>query len=382
MTDFETRIATLLTDHVDSELGPQRAVPPLRTDTTAVPNRSDHWRRWVAPLAAACVVAAVLAIVLAVRHRPDHRVVPAAPHFTGWQRINLPNSRGLDGQPTVGFSDARHGWILSTLYRPHGPAINAIWTSGDAGNSWAQHVLRLPGSGTVVAATFGDALHGWLLRSHPSTYDIYATTDGGATWTLQATLGGHAEGIVSVDAKHAWAYGRNGMAATTDDAGWMHRNVPADIVAGSVQFVDATHGWLVGTGGAGIFTTADSGQTWQRLPAPGGRRLGASLDFVSTLQGWAITPHRAFDTTDGGHTWRPRLARGHSQLTTASFSGARHGWVFGSLSGTPAALRTADGGRTWIRSDLPHGFVLDAASRGCVTIVLTSTRAFRSSRCG
>lgn len=381
MTDFEARIATLLNEHVDSELGPQRAVPPLRIATRPVAPRSDQWRRWAAPLAAACVVAAVLAVVLAVRQRSDHRIAPAT-HFTGWQRINLPNSGGFDGQPTVGFSDDRHGWILGTLYRPHGPAIDAIWTSADAGSSWAEHVLRFAGSGTVVAATFGDAQHGWLLRSHRSTYDIYATADGGATWTLQATRGGNADGIVSVDAEHAWAYGRNGMAATTDGAAWVRRNVPADVVAGSVQFVDATRGWLVGTDGAGSFTTADGGQTWQRLPTPGGRRLGASLDFVSPLDGWAITPHRAFATSDGGRTWRAKLGRSHSQLTTAAFWDADQGWVFGSVNGRPAALRTADGGQTWIRSDLPSGYVLDAASRGCVAVAVTSTKAFRSSRCG
>ena len=117
-------------------------------------------------------------------------------------------------------------------------------------------------------------------------------------------------------------------------------------------------------------------------PAEARRRLGASLDFVSPLDGWAITPHRAFATSDGGRTWRAKLGRSHSQLTTAAFWDADQGWVFGSVNGRPAALRTADGGQTWIRSDLPSGYVLDAASRGCVAVAVTSTKAFRSSRCG
>ena len=34
MTDFEARIATLLNEHVDSELGQKRSVPPLATQNS------------------------------------------------------------------------------------------------------------------------------------------------------------------------------------------------------------------------------------------------------------------------------------------------------------------------------------------------------------
>jgi photosystem II stability/assembly factor-like uncharacterized protein len=378
MSDFESRIATLLNEHVDSELGPQRAAPPLRIDEHTWRRRGDRARRWIAPLAAACLIAAVLAVVLVVRHHADPRVPPAVRHGH-WQRIDLPDGRSLYGEPKVGLSDGQHGWILGSVYRPHRPAGTVIWTTGDAGRSWSEHTA-LPGTGNVVAVTFGDASHGWLLRNRRSTSDIYATADGGNTWTLEASFGGNLYGIVSADSTHAWVYGPNELAATTDGHTWHRLPMPAESISGRVQFVDAVHGWVVGSPG-GVFATSDGGQTWQRRPNPGGRRLGAIIDFVSPSAGWAVTPHRAFMTTDGGHTWQVRLGRRHSYFTQASFSDPAHGWVLGALD-SPAALRTSDAGRTWTRDDPPFGAVLHAATRSCLTIAVTSTHAFRYAGCG
>ena len=110
MSDFESRIATLLNEHVDAELGPQRPAPPLRTDELGR-RRRDRARRWVAPLAAACVIAAVLAVVFVIRRHADRPVAPVTPQQGRWQRLSLPDGRGLYGEPTVGLSDGQHGWI-------------------------------------------------------------------------------------------------------------------------------------------------------------------------------------------------------------------------------------------------------------------------------
>lgn len=376
MSDFETRIATLLKEHVQDGLGARRPAPPLG-DRSIEPGAPHERPRWWLPLLAAACVAAVVGGVVVATHRSGRDTQPAAQVVGTWQRVDLPNGgyadRSLSG---VGFADQRHGWIVGTLLpRRHGPRPCALWTTDDGGRTWALHVPHAPNVLPNCVGAFGDAAHGWLAVNGASGVVVYATTDGGARWARQASLSGDAVGLTAVDARHAWVYGDSGsLAATTDGTTWSAVNLPAGVSAGAIDFVDPAHGWLSASGRGGTYATANGGQTWSRLPDPNGRRLGARLDFVSPHVGWAVTPRWVLKTVDGGQTWqRIRHLRLYPQAL--AFSDADHGWVLGE-----PLLGTADGGRTWVRHSI-NGGILVAAAAGCSTVAITSATVHHYAHC-
>ena len=93
--------------------------------------------------------------------------------------------------------------------------------------------------------------------------DVLHTTDGGATWTDQAT--GENDSLYAVrfiSATEGWATGDWGTILHTVDGGatW-ERQVGATLdTLYDIEFVDADHGWLIGM--ASVLATTDGGATW------------------------------------------------------------------------------------------------------------------------
>jgi photosystem II stability/assembly factor-like uncharacterized protein len=147
-----------------------------------------------------------------------------------------------------------------------------------------------------------------------------------------------------------------------------------DVQAGGL--LDVTHGWALT--GQRLVVTADGGSTWRNVTPPGG--FGTGVAFLDAQHGW-VAINEAFTspsdpsygridvwrTADGGQTWTK------AQLPKAAlnpfgeilppvqfdFLDASHGFAF--LSGNLAKGRndsdlfwTADGGQTW-SADHPTG---------------------------
>ena len=107
---------------------------------------------------------------------------------------------------------------------------------------------------------------------------ILATTDGGASWTVQYSKkrpGHYQSNLVSVavvDAKHVWAVGAGSLILATSNGGltWQRQTSGTAAWFGSVVFCDAQHGWAVGEtdDGNGNFIsstmlgTTNGGATW------------------------------------------------------------------------------------------------------------------------
>lgn len=123
----------------------------------------------------------------------------------------------------------------------------------------------------------------------------------------------------------------------------------------TVQFVDATTGWVVT--GDGVIATTDGGVHWQRQLK---RRIRshADVDFVDRAHGWLVADGQLLTTVDGGHHWTA-LAWQCPRISKVHFYTSRDGYaVTGSWrrSGTwrpGPLLRTHDGGRSWSRVDTP-----------------------------
>lgn len=108
------------------------------------------------------------------------------------------------------WSDAHTAWL----------ADNHLFKSVDEGRTWVSQDNRLPGAFAdapmIRDVFFSDATHGWAVGRS----EIYATTDGGATWTSQgAHLGAMLTSVFFVDADTGWIGEANGRILATGSGG-------------------------------------------------------------------------------------------------------------------------------------------------------------------
>ena len=165
---------------------------------------------------------------------------------------------------------------------------------------------------------FVDALTGWVVNGNGQ---VWHTSDGGDSWTLQT---------------YTSAYNR------------------------CVSFTDAQHGWiglLYPLNGASILRTVDGGLTWQpvELPEPkpegmcGMQALNANT--ICAVGAYYGTP-RFVRTDDGGQTWTVRDMSDYcGALVDTWWFDSQNGIAVGSTGPGPGrlplVLRTWDGGVTW-----------------------------------
>lgn len=113
----------------------------------------------------------------------------------------------------------------------------------------------------------------------------------------------------------------------------------------SVDFANGQDGWIGGA--AGIYGTADGGETW--MPQESSYTPVDQIDFVDAQDGWAVVPGRLLETRNGGHAWsvQPPSPAG---VVDVDFVGATQGWA---ITGAGALYATADGGGTWAPLSVP-----------------------------
>jgi len=130
---------------------------------------------------------------------------------------------------------------------------------------------------------------------------------------------------------------------TADEGGtWSTRRVANNGGFRAIAFIDPAHGVTVGDGGQ-IYTTSDSGRTWQQ------RKSGVTDNLTDIemegQEGWiAGYTGTMLHTTDGGQTWTPQNTGTKLSLEALDFSDKQNGWAVG-WSGT--VIHTTDGGKTW-----------------------------------
>jgi photosystem II stability/assembly factor-like uncharacterized protein len=268
-----------------------------------------------------------------------------------------------------------------------------ILTTTDGGATWTAQASAHAGWLFGVAGT--DAAHAWAVGgAHGAT--VLGTSDGGATWAAQATTTGSLQAVAAMDATHAWAVGSYGSAAqivaTNDGAAWSKETLPVD--AGPLLDVcaaDASHVWAVGNGGT-IVATTDGGSAWALQHADKDITLTA-VSFIDALHGWAagyagsgIFATRAvlLATADGGATWTEiHRAASQSYFTDIVRQDQLHGWAVGSYGAVPRAVfRTSDGGATWTLSAIaasPLAAVALSGSGVCVVGDAAFTRVVEES---
>ena len=95
-----------------------------------------------------------------------------------------------------------------------------------------------------------------------------------------------------------------------------------------VFFVDAQHGWIVGSS-ATILHTNDGGETWNQQPLPLEVEL-KKVRFIDPQTGWAVGDNgTVLKTADGGQTWMKKNTGTNTSLLAVSFVDEKHGWASG-----------------------------------------------------
>jgi len=272
-------------------------------------------------------------------------------------------------------------------------SASALISTGDGDWVWQN---PLPQGGTYLSGWFLDANRGWLV----SGGDIFHTSNGGVTLTVQARHNVGFTDITFVDARHGWAVGRpanintgtaiiyrttNGRTWTrvrskvsgglwavsfaNTKVGWAVGGDGADVVLHTtdgglhwskqplrrgtmglfdVQAVDARRAWICGDLNM-LLRTTDGGATWQRFRTTGSDGMLLHVQFTTATTGWVSTDSDLIRTTDGGRHWTHQLAGS----LTFSFADSRSGWATGFSDGGGVVHRTTDGGKTWTSAAIP-----------------------------
>ncbi len=126
--------------------------------------------------------------------------------------------------------------------------------------------------------------------------------------------------ITFVDQRHGWVVGDRGVLLRTTDGGrrWRLVEMPVDCSLHDVCFLDTRTGWVVGgsvkpythSSHAVMLVTQDGGDSWQKLPVET-LPLLRRVQFFDQRRGIVLgqsepfAPSGAFETRDGGRTWRP-----------------------------------------------------------------------------
>lgn len=296
--------------------------------------------------------------------------VSAAPSFRAWtvgdagvilaaDGIGTTWSRQESGTPhdlkCVSFADPLHGWAV-------GDSATILHTE-DGGEVWRQQTA--PTSADIWAVDAPDSKHAWVLANASDgdalVMTIFATSDGGTTWSLQVSkeCDDLATGLAFADASHGWAVVGSGEILSTIDGGRRWRTTEASSVVSehavlsAIACGDANHVWAVGMRGIAspqslVLASTDGGRTWeeQRVAAPEGL---TSVFFRDALHGWLVTADGTLrSTADGGRRWVVRAAPGRGEpLHQVAFADAATGWALAD----GGIWSTVDGGATWAEED-------------------------------
>jgi len=189
---------------------------------------------------------------------------------------SVPTDHAL-GFNSVAYVDSDHAWGTN-----HG----VVWGTADGGQTWAPESYVHPYPAPTYpyyrvwfnSVTFENSQDGWAVGeaigvSNPdwttSCTTIFATTNGGATWTRQAqgSTTGYLNAVSFTDASRGWAVGLEGYGSasapivySTADGGanWSSQYTGGKNYPYAISFPDADHGWIVGGGDIQSYGNAPS----------------------------------------------------------------------------------------------------------------------------
>jgi photosystem II stability/assembly factor-like uncharacterized protein len=246
-----------------------------------------------------------------------------------WTSVPLAFRAGM-----MQFLGASNGVMLVPLGAGAGSEAVSVYKTADGGTTWTQVYTNdpnLPGAGSSLplggmksGITFLDASRGWVSGNEPapSFFYLFATQDGGATWTQQTVTlpTGFETAMTEVEAPifftaqdgvlpvRLLAEPQSSVYYVSHDAGltWT-ATYPLNVRANfSVSSLLDVYLW---DGGAKLYISHDTGLTWSAVTTNVNvTDTFSAFQFADTTNGWMLTSdgtgHTTFyKTTDGGATW-------------------------------------------------------------------------------
>ncbi|MBN1814146.1 MAG: hypothetical protein JXA14_20070 [Anaerolineae bacterium] len=190
---------------------------------------------------------------------------------------------------------------------------------------------------------------------------VYYTVDGGETWTRSNNTSMCRFGLDIVDESVAWHVGNGGQVRVSTDGGQNWEGV-SDLsdrgISSSISFLDTKTGWTASL--EELWATSDGGQTWVDVTLPNSELLIAAVTLRTATDAYVLGYTGKFHTThDGGKTWTSQaLELGEDKIDVSAqpavrFFDAENGVIATKLLKKGiVALRTADGGETWVRENV------------------------------
>ncbi len=285
-----------------------------------------------------------------------------------WQRVSVPSQVSFRG---LSLTDNGSVWISGTR--------NTVLRSTDHGENWNVYFVGPSESNLDLRDIWAlDDQNAWVMAAGPGEGSrIYATHNGGATWTpehLNKIEGAFFDGLTFLNPERGLVYSDpvDGMFLLLERAAGAWQKLPMKLMpralAGEASFAASGTGifsigksvWF-GSGGAAVarvFRTLDGGENWMASetplragdPASGvfsvcfrdqdhGVIVGGKYDAPTETTGTAAL------SQDGGQTWQPssQPPRGFRSCVVA-VPGVDRTWV---CAGTTGIDISSDDGMTW-----------------------------------
>jgi len=300
-----------------------------------------------------------------------------------WKKLNTEAYPGK--QDDIVFVDENTGWYVN--------GYGKIYHTKDGGTHWEKQCEQKGTFFRTIAFVdknvgFAGTVGTDYFPNVTDTIPLYGTKDGGKTWKPVPYKGPYVKGLCAIDVvkeqyinhgkidykTHLFAVGRVGSPANlmiSHDGGttWISRSMNNDCkMLFDIKMFDKNNGIVcaassedITQSNALILTTADGGQTWQKVyqsARPFETTWKASfptrdVGYV-TIQSYNpdtnVKQQRVAKTIDGGKTWTEinLVEESGAREFGIGFIDANHGFVGTMNSG----YETKDGGTTWTKIDL------------------------------
>lgn len=325
--------------------------------------RIDRYRRLITRSAAASVAALVTLITASVAPPRILEGASRQPSLIGiWEPVNY---KGDIAFQDVLFVTADRGWVAGVGSPSRGGGV--ILHTKDGGKTWQTQFGDPESSDRAVDQLFFlDERRGWARQGTT----LLRTTDG-ETWEAAGTVSGYAGGYVfisptvgimaggadikrTVDGGRSWTTAGKCAATVTVDG----LTKQAACTVRSLHFPSRRVGYAVGDGyekAVYLLKTTDGGASWHAttFPAESG---GYDVFFTDERRGFVRTRSRTiYGTEDGGSSWRPIAG---NPIGDFKFADPVVGWSMEYRE----MLYTTNGGRAWIKREIPFPAMVTAFS--------------------
>jgi hypothetical protein len=271
--------------------------------------------------------------------------------------------------------------VTSALTTP--PTPGSIYVSTNSGATWFRAVASSDVSWRAVACS-ADGTRMFAASSGvigASSAPIFASADAGLTWTLTSAPSNSWQSIVSsADGTQLAAVANpNGKTAgvytSTNSGGtWALTSAPITNWAAIASSADGTKLAAAVQGGSAIdssghlitwlgliYTSTNSGVTWQTTSAPGTSWFALASSADGTRLAAIAVGGLIYTSTNSGATWRPTSAPSSAWTAIASSADGRR-LVAGADSSPGPIYVSQDSGATWIPHTVPGGSFWFAAA--------------------